>query len=204
MKPRYDFLAIGVSAGGLDALTTIFSGLAPDFPLSICVVQHRSRDSSAMCELLQDVSALLVQEVVDKMPIEASHVYLAPPDYHVLVEEGYFSLSTDVPVRYSRPSIDVMFQSVADVFGKRAVGLVLTGANADGADGLRRITMAGGLPVVQDPATAEVAVMPQAALNAVPESRVVPLAEMASFLTELGDAGASGRSRRTRMYGRPT
>jgi two-component system, chemotaxis family, protein-glutamate methylesterase/glutaminase len=202
VKPRYDFLAIGVSAGGLDALTTIFSDLATDFPMAVCVVQHRSKESSSMCELLQDATSLSVQEVVDKMTYERGHIYLAPPDYHVLVEEGYFSLSTDVPVRYSRPSIDVMFLSVADALGKRAVGLVLTGANADGADGLRAITRTGGLAVVQDPATAEVPIMPQSALDAVPTARVVALADLAGFLTELGDAGASGRNRRIDRAGR--
>ena len=110
------------------------------------------------------------------MPLEDGHIYVAPPDYHTLIEPGHFALSTEAPVRFSRPSIDVTFTSAADAYGHRAVGVVLTGANADGAEGLRRISDRGGLAIVQDPATAESPMMPAAAQKAVPRARVMTLA----------------------------
>jgi two-component system chemotaxis response regulator CheB len=118
-------------------------------------------------------------------------VYVAPPDYHTLVEPGHFSLSTDAPVRYSRPSIDVTFTSAADSYAHRTVGIVLTGANADGSVGLRRISDRGGLALVQDPATAESPTMPAAARQAVPRARVMPLEDMVSYLASL-PAGERG------------
>jgi two-component system chemotaxis response regulator CheB len=153
------------------------------------VVQHRSRDSDALCELLQEVTGLRVGEANDKEPILPGHVYVAPPDYHLLVEPGYFVLSTDEPVRYSRPSIDVMFASAADAYGPDVIGVVLTGANADGALGLQRIVARGGHAVVQDPATAEVKVMPLSALKAVPGACVLPLERIGPHL-----AGIRGRA----------
>jgi two-component system chemotaxis response regulator CheB len=175
-------VAVGTSAGGLDALRTLVAGLPRDFPMPLIVVQHRSPDSHLLCELVAECSTLPVLEVVDKMPVEDGHVYVAPPDYHTLVDDGHFVLSVDAPVRFSRPSIDVMFSSVADAYGADAIGVVLTGANADGARGLRRIVDAGGAGVVQDPATAEVRVMPAEAAKAVPEACVVPLRAIAAYL----------------------
>lgn len=185
LQPGYRFVAVGVSAGGLHALQTLVSGLPADFPLPMAVVQHRARESHLLCELLQEKTALRVVEVTDKEAIDQGTVYVAPPDYHLLVDDGYFSLSTDEPVRFSRPSIDVMFQTAADVYGMDAIGVVLTGANADGAAGLRRIADAGGHAVVQDPATAEVRVMPRNALREVPDACVLPLEEIAGHLVAI-------------------
>ncbi len=182
--PR-EIVMIGVSAGGLDAVCTLLRGLPSDFGMAVVVVQHRSKESDALCEVLQDCTSLLVQEVVDKAPVEPGNVYLAPPDYHLLLEPGYFSLSTDDPVMYSRPSIDVAFESAADVYGPRAVGVVLTGANHDGSRGLRRIADRGGHTLVQDPRTAEVAVMPTAARRAAPEAEVLTLERIAARLVTL-------------------
>jgi two-component system chemotaxis response regulator CheB len=126
-----------------------------------------------------------VFEVEDKMPIEHGHIYVAPPDYHTLIEPGHFSLSTEAPVRFSRPSIDVTFSSAADSYGHRTVGIVLTGANADGAEGLRRISDRGGLAIVQDPDTAESRPMPMAARRAVPRARVMSLDAIAAFVASL-------------------
>jgi two-component system, chemotaxis family, protein-glutamate methylesterase/glutaminase len=176
---------IGVSAGGLDALCTLFGQLPEDFELAIVVVQHRSKDSTALCEVLESCSRLPVEEVVDKSVIAPGRVHLAPPDYHLLVEDGFFSLSLDAPELYSRPSIDVAFQSAADTYGERVVGVVLTGANHDGAVGLGRIVERGGYAIVQDPATAEVPVMPRAAIAAVPEAKVLPLAGIAGHIRSL-------------------
>jgi two-component system chemotaxis response regulator CheB len=173
--PGIRLIVVGVSAGGLFALRALVAALPRGFEIPVVVVQHRSRDSELLCELLQECAPLEVSEANDKEPILAGHVYVGPPDYHLLVEPGYLVLSTDEPVRFSRPSIDVMFQSAADAYAPDLVGVVLTGANADGARGLRTIVDRGGYGVVQDPATAEVAVMPQYALSAVPEACVLPL-----------------------------
>jgi two-component system, chemotaxis family, protein-glutamate methylesterase/glutaminase len=180
--PAYRFVAVGVSAGGLNALQEIVAGLPADFGLPMAIVQHRARESELLCELLQDRTALRVVEVTDKEPVDAGTVYVAPPDYHLLVDDGFFSLSKDEPVRFSRPSIDVMFESAADVYGMDTIGVVLTGANADGAAGLRRIADAGGHAIVQDPTTAEVRVMPRNALRAVPDACVLPLEGIAAHL----------------------
>lgn len=186
MKGAYSIAVLGTSWGGLDALSRLLRGLPAGFSLPLTVVQHRSRSSvSLLRELLQDCTRLVVRDVEDKEPIEAGAVYLAPPDYHLLVEEGYFSLSVDPPVRYSRPSIDVTFTSASDAYGAGVIGVVLTGANDDGARGLRCIADRGGCAIVQDPATAESGVMPAAALRRVPGAEVVPLESIAGRLAAL-------------------
>lgn len=182
--PGYRVVVVGASAGGLHALRTLVSGLPADFEIPVVVVQHRAKESELLCELLQECTQVPVQEVVDKMDFGPG-VFVGPPDYHLLVDDGYFSLTTDEPVRYSRPSIDVMFESAVDTFGMDVVGVVLTGANADGARGLRRVADAGGHAVVQDPETAEVRVMPRSAAKAVPEACVLPLEEIAGHLTRI-------------------
>ena len=182
----YEIVVVGTSWGGLTALRELIGGLPEGFGLPVVVVQHRHRESdSLLARLLQETTSLNVCEVEDKSPIASGNVYLAPADYHLLVEPGHLSLSTDEPVRYSRPSIDVMLQSAADSYGERAVGVVLTGANADGAAGLRRIVDRGGLAYVQLPQTAESPTMPQAAINAVPQARVLTIAEIAESLATL-------------------
>jgi two-component system, chemotaxis family, protein-glutamate methylesterase/glutaminase len=185
VAPGYRVVVIGASAGGLHALSVVLAALPPDFDMAVVVVQHRSRDSELLCELLQQSTGLPVVEVIDKQETLAGTVFVAPPDYHLLLEEGFFALSVDDPVRYSRPSIDVTFESAADSYGMDAIGVVLTGANADGAYGLRRIAAAGGHAVVQDPSTAEVPVMPQAAAHAVPSARVLPLEEIGRHLAAI-------------------
>jgi two-component system chemotaxis response regulator CheB len=128
---------------------------------------------------------LTVVEVDDKQVVQPGHVFVAPPNYHLLFDRGVFSLTTDAPVRYSRPSIDVTFSSAADEYGRGSIGIVLTGANEDGAMGLKRIADRGGYAIVQDPATAESAVMPQAARRAVTRSRVLPLTRIAGHLVSI-------------------
>ncbi len=182
----YDIVVVGTSWGGLAALRTLVSGLPGDFGMAVTLVQHRHKDSDHLLrQLLQEHSALRVCEVEDKMPMEHGCIYVAPPDYHTLVEPGHFSLSTEAPVRYSRPSIDVTFLSAADSYGHRTVGVVLTGANADGAVGLKRISDRGGMAIVQDPATAESSLMPSAAVRAVPRAKVMKLDEMIRFVSML-------------------
>jgi two-component system, chemotaxis family, protein-glutamate methylesterase/glutaminase len=188
----YEIVVVGTSWGGLAALRQLVTALPDTFALPMVVVQHRHRDSDhLLTSLLQDRTPLCVSEVEDKASITGGTIYLAPADYHLLVESGHFALSTDEAVLYSRPSIDVTFSSVADAYGKHAVGAVLTGANADGARGLRRIADRGGLALVQRPETAESPTMPAAALRAVPEARVLSIAQIASTLAALPVVQAS-------------
>ena len=184
---RYDAVVVGASWGALRALRKLLSGLPSTFELPMIIVPHRGRDSEhLLADLLEDCSHMPVSEVEDKDNIEPGHVYLAPANYHLLVDDdAHFSLSTDEPVRYSRPSIDVTFESVADVYGPRSVGVVLTGANEDGSRGLRRIADRGGLALVQDPSTAESPLMPTAAIKAVPEALVLTLDGIADHLATL-------------------
>jgi two-component system, chemotaxis family, protein-glutamate methylesterase/glutaminase len=190
-------VVVGTSWGGLTALSTIVSGLPGDFPLPICIVQHRSKDSdSLLVRLLQDLTALTVRDAEDKEPLCPHTIYIAPPDYHMLVETDYISLTVDSPVRFSRPSIDVLFKSASDTFGASATGVVLTGANEDGAAGLARIVSRGGKAIVQDPKTAESPVMPISALRAVPGARVVPLEEISGELVKLVGAPPAVRKRK--------
>lgn len=176
-------VVVGVSLGGLRALETVVGGLPREFPWPLAVVQHRSQGGDdTLAVLLQNRTALRVTEACDKEPIRRGHIYLAPSDYHMLVEEDHFSLSTDDRVNYSRPSIDVLFESAADAFGAGVIGVVLTGANDDGARGAARIKARGGCVIVQDPATAESPTMPTAALAATTADQVLPLEEIAPWL----------------------
>jgi len=179
-------VVIGASWGGLNALSQLFAGLPRDFGAPLVVVQHRSRHAdNLLASLLQDITTLRVIDVEDKEPLVPSTVFVAPANYHLLVEEGYLSLTTDPQVRFSRPSIDVTFISAADSYQERTLGVVLTGANDDGSRGLRHIVNRGGRAIVQDPATAESRAMPAAAVCAVPEAEVLPLADISRRLIEM-------------------
>jgi len=192
----YEIIVVGTSWGGLSAVTQLIADLPRGFGIPVVVVQHRHRESGhLLASILQDRTALCVCEVEDKAPIAAASIYIAPADYHLLVEPGFFSLSTDEPVRYSRPSIDVTFVSAADTYGARAVGVVLTGANRDGSRGLKRIVDRGGLAFVQLPATAESPTMPAAALRCVPNARTLPISGIANALTDLSADALSMRAR---------
>src|SRR3954471_1969486 len=170
----YSIVAIGTSWGGLLAVSKLLSGLPAEFPIPIVVVQHRSKDSDRLLsQLLQDATPLTVCEIEDKDMLEAGKVHVAPANYHVLVERGYLSLTVEEPVRYSRPSIDVLFMSVGDAYGKEAIGVVLTGANEDGSRGLAHIVKRGGKGLVQAPKSAEIPTMPEAALRAVPTAEAL-------------------------------
>ena len=183
-------VVVGTSWGGLAALKRLVQGLPEDFAAPLVVVQHRHKDSdSVLARALQTYTALSVCEVEDKMPLSANALFLAPPDYHLLVEADGFSLSTDAPVHYSRPSIDVTFISAADTFGAGVTGVVLTGANDDGARGLQRIVKRGGRAIVQDPMDAEASAMPRAAVRAVPSARVLPLDRIPEALVAYLAAG---------------
>lgn len=186
MREGASIVVVGASWGGLAALSCLIGGLPANFEAPVTVVQHRSRHAdNLLASLLQDVTPLQVVEIEDKEPLLPGSVYIAPANYHVLVEDGHLSLTTDPLVRYSRPSIDVTFFSAADTYLAATVGVVLTGANDDGARGLRHIVDRGGRAVVQDPATAEIPVMPHAAQRAVPEADVVALEKIADHLVQM-------------------
>ena len=182
----YELIVVGCSWGGLAALGRLLEHLPDEVDVPIAIAQHRGPDSlrGALQAALQRHLARPVVEVGDKDPIEPGHVYVAPPDYHLLVEVGSFALSVDERVQHARPSIDVLFESAADAYGAGVIGVVLTGANADGAAGLARIAARGGVAIVQDPETAEAREMPEAALAAAPAT-VLPLEGIGPFLGEL-------------------
>lgn len=183
-------VVVGCSHGGLQALDAILAALPATLAVAVAVVQHRGKaDTDGLIEHLRLRSALPVQEIEDKASFFAGHVYIAPPDYHVLIEGDAFALSTDPPVQYARPSIDVLFESAADAHRDRVLGVILTGANGDGARGLARIMAAGGTAVVEDPATAHCASMPKAAIAACRPDHVVPLARIGALITELVQQG---------------
>ena len=182
----YSIVVVGTSWGGLNALRELVGQLPAGFRVPTVLVQHRHRQSDHLLStFLQERTQLSVTEVEDKMPIEPGMLFVAPADYHLLIDRDSFALSTDPPVRYSRPSIDVTFYSVADAYESAAIGVILTGANSDGSRGLRRIFDRGGVAIVQDPSTAESATMPSAAIRCVPEARVLAISQIASTLSEL-------------------
>jgi two-component system, chemotaxis family, protein-glutamate methylesterase/glutaminase len=190
-------VVIGTSLGGLSALKVLLSGLPHGFPVPIVIVQHRGKTADdAFASLLNKDTPLSVSEPNDKEALEPGHVYIAPSDYHLLVEPGSLALSTDAPVNYARPSIDVLFESAAEAYGSAVIGVILTGANADGVHGAARITERGGVIIVQDPTTAEASAMPEAAIAASAFSHIVPLAEIAPFLTRV-----CGQTERQQHYG---
>jgi two-component system chemotaxis response regulator CheB len=187
-----ELVAIGASWGGLEAVERVLSSLPEDFPAAVVIAQHRRADGDdqRLVSLLGARCSLAVREAEDKQSLGPGMVLVAPADYHLLVEPGSVALSVDAPEHYSRPSIDVLLGSAADAYGDRAAGVVLTGANADGADGLARIARRGGLAIVQDPETALRREMPDAALHATPGARVCALDEIGSLLSELTGAHA--------------
>jgi two-component system, chemotaxis family, protein-glutamate methylesterase/glutaminase len=164
---KFDAVVIGTSAGGLSALTTILSALPEHYPVPVIIVQHRSKaEPTLLEEVLSFKCRIPIYQADEKQEILPGRVYFAPGDYHLLIEQDRtFSLSFDPPVNYSRPSIDVLFESAAMVYQKKLLAIILTGANSDGADGIRMIRKMGGMTVAQKPLTAAHGTMPQAAVN---------------------------------------
>ncbi len=188
MFAGYEAVVMGASAGGGAALAALFPLFPAAYPLPLIVVQHlHPLQTSAAPIYLDSDCALTIKEAEEKEPIEPGYVYFAPPNYHLLIEDDRsFSLSVDERVNYVRPSIDVLFESAVDAYGPHLVGVILTGANHDGAQGLRLIKEHGGLTIVQDPATAEAPYMPRAALQATRVDHVLSLAEIGQLLAEQG------------------
>lgn len=221
-KNNFEIVVVGTSLGGLQALTVLLADLPPSFPLPVVIVQHRHKHSqNRLTDFLQHQSSLQITEAQDKQPIVPGRVYLAPADYHLLVEspceweqsvpENYFTgwgsvavepihnsnspilcrgsftfaLSTEAPVCYARPSIDVLFESAADAFGEKVIGIILTGANSDGSQGLAKIKAEGGLTFVQEPDSAQCRTMPASAIANVEVDWILPLSEIAPCLVNL-------------------
>jgi two-component system chemotaxis response regulator CheB len=181
-------VAIGTSAGGVDVLSALLSVLPADCRAAVFIVIHIPRERpSLLPELFGTRCALPVREAEDKEPVRPGTVYFAPPDYHLLLDRGpALALSSDAPVHFSRPSIDVLFDSAADIYGERLLGLILTGANQDGAEGLAAIGRAGGCTVVQEPSGAAVPYLPEAALQQGPVDFVLSLAQLQELFATWG------------------
>jgi len=187
MSAAAEAVVIGASAGALDALSVILPALAKGFRLPVMIVVHVPPDKrSVLAELLQAKCQIPVQEADDKEPIVRGTVYFAPPDYHLLIEpDKSLSLSSDEPVLFSRPSIDVLFESAADVYGPALIAIVLTGANQDGAKGMQAVLEQGGVALVQDPRQAFASAMPEAAIQLSPRAQVKALEEIAVYLQKV-------------------
>jgi len=179
-------VVLGASAGAVQALSRILPILPPDYPLPVLVVVHvPPQRRNVLAALFAEKCRLAVREPDDKEPIAPGTILFAPPDYHMLIEaDRTVSLSTEGPVQFSRPSIDVLFESAADAYGAGLIGAVLTGANHDGAEGLRAVAEAGGTAFVEDPAEAAYPVMPSAALALTPRAESLSLAAIAQRLLE--------------------
>lgn len=185
-KPAVEAIAIGASAGAIEALLELLPALPANFPVPVMIVVHLPGDQkSLLVDVFSAKCQLPVQEPDDKEPIRPGRIYVAPPDYHLLVEhERVFSLSNEEQVNYCRPSIDVLFETAAETYTTGLVGVILTGANHDGAAGLRQVLDAGGTALIQEPSTAFAAAMPESARLACPEARLLELAEIVHFVQE--------------------
>ncbi len=186
---RYRAIVIGTSAGGIEASIQVLGKLPAQFALPVILVQHLHKDQDrSLIRFYNERVPLKVEEAEEKEQIQPGCVYVAPPDYHLLIErDETFSLSVDEKVNYSRPSIDVLFESAADAYGAALVGVLMTGANHDGAQGLQRIKEYGGLTLVEDPATAKFSEMPRSALACAEVDHVLPLDELGNFLLSFAD-----------------
>jgi two-component system chemotaxis response regulator CheB len=180
----YELICVGASWGGLDAVGRLLADLRAGIDQPVVVAQHRHVSSTpgGLADLLRLRIKRPVVDAEDKMTIERGKVYIAPPDYHLLVENGSFALSVDERVQFARPSIDVLFESASYAYGPGVIGIILTGANEDGAAGLATIKQRGGVAIVQDPAGAARSTMPEAAIAATLADAVLPLEEIGAFL----------------------
>jgi len=186
---KYEAIVVGTSAGGLNALFVLLETLPANFPLPIIIVQHRSKDKNDLLEeVLQNKCKVKIKQADEKEKIEKGVVYIAPPDYHVLIENDLtLSLSADEYVQFSRPSIDVLFESAAGVYKDKLIGIILTGANSDGASGIRLIKANDGLTIAQKPEEAFSPVMPSAAIKTNAVTHIWPLSKIRDFLLTLNN-----------------
>lgn len=187
MGNSFDIIVIGVSAGGFKALKEFLPQFLNNFPIPIVIVQHRMEGSdNYLVESLSRFTKLKIVEPEDKTEIEPGNVYIAPAGYHLIIEsDNSFSLSVDEPVSFARPSIDVLFESAANVYREKVIGIVMTGANSDGSKGIEMIKKNGGLTIAQDPNTAEVEMMPLSAIQTKAVDFILPLNEIPEFIIGL-------------------
>ncbi|NQV01051.1 MAG: chemotaxis protein CheB [Bacteroidia bacterium] len=186
-KKKYQAVVIGSSAGGLNALKSIFEALDDQFPLPVIIVQHVSPDAdNYLSSFLDNMKKIKVKEADEKEVPQPGVAYIAPPNYHLLMEQDRsFTLTVGERVNYARPSIDVLFETAAEAYRESLIGIILTGANNDGSIGLRKIKALGGIAIVQDPEEAESDSMPRSALEAAKPDHVLKLKEIANFLNSL-------------------
>jgi two-component system, chemotaxis family, protein-glutamate methylesterase/glutaminase len=184
---KYEAIVMGASAGGLLALSGILETLPADFPLPVIIVQHRLKSERALLEeVLQSKCRIRIREADEKETPAEGTVYLAPPGYHLLVEKNRsLSLSCEPPLHFSRPSIDILFETASEAYGKKLIGIILTGANNDGAAGMQSIRKHGGMTIAQNPASAQFPVMPQAAIAAGGIQYIFDLQEIRNFLSDI-------------------
>ncbi|MFV8369697.1 chemotaxis protein CheB [Flavobacterium sp. LB2R40] len=184
---HYEAIVIGVSAGGMSALKIISSALPIDFTIPIIIVQHLSAHSdSHWIKLLNEKSHLNIKEADEKEKIEKSYIYIAPPNYHLLIEKNKtFSLTIDERVNFARPSIDVLFETAAEAYKNKLIGIVLTGSNSDGTQGIKKIKESGGLAIIQDPKTADSDYMPRSAIAAIEPDYILSLEDIIEILIKI-------------------
>jgi two-component system chemotaxis response regulator CheB len=184
---KYEAVVIGASAGGLYALSAILEALPVNFRIPVIIVQHRSKDERTLLEeVLAHKCRIRIKQADEKETIEKGIVYFAPADYHLLIERNRtFSLSCDARVNFSRPSIDVLFETASEVYKNKLLAIILTGANNDGAEGMRLVKEKGGTTIAQNPLTAQYPVMPKAALDTGSIQHVLDLREIRSFLINI-------------------
>lgn len=191
LNRQFSAVVIGVSAGGLHALMHILGKLPVNYFIPIIVVQHRGKEYKDLLEdVLQTKCLLQIKQADEKERIHPAHIYIAPPDYHLLIEQDEtFSLTSDMYVKHSRPSIDLLFTTAAEVYKDKLVGIILTGASSDGAEGMREIKRAGGYTIAQDPHTAEYPYMPQSSITIGAIDTILTLDEIKSFLMHIYERG---------------
>lgn len=186
---KYKAIVIGASSGGMNALKKIVMALPPNFDMPVIIIQHIGAGSdSYWIDLLDDICKLKVKEADEKEKIKKGTVYVAPPNYHLLVEtDETFSLTIDQRVNYARPSIDVLFESAAHVYKDKLIGIILTGSNSDGALGMKKIKDLGGLTISEDPKTAESAFMPASAIEITKIDHILPMEKIIQLLLEINN-----------------
>ena len=193
---NYEAIVIGVSSGGMNALKFIFATLPAGFSIPIIIVQHVSpRSDNEWIKVLNENSNLTIKEADEKEKIEQGNVYIAPANYHLLIEEDKtFSLTIDERVNYARPSIDVLFETAAEAYKNKLIGMVLTGSNNDGTLGIKRIKECGGLAIIQDPVTAESSYMPASAIAAIDPDYILSLEEIIELIKKIDKKNNSNES----------
>jgi len=193
---NYEAIVIGVSSGGMNALKFIFATLPAGFSIPIIIVQHVSpRSDNEWIKVLNENSNLTIKEADEKEKIEQGNVYIAPANYHLLIEEDKtFSLTIDERVNYARPSIDVLFETAAEAYKNKLIGMVLTGSNNDGTLGIKRIKECGGLAIIQDPVTAESSYMPASAIAAIDPDYILSLEEIIELIKKIDKKNYSNES----------